>query len=188
MSGEVRRVTAPYEGIPFKGWDPAAPIPAPLSLHTCTVKPEWTDYNGHMSESIYLLVMGDHSDAFFRFFGIDEAYRATGRSLYTVDTRIRYLKECSEGDRLRFTLQLLDLDEKRLHIFHEMLDADSGAVLATGEQLLVHVDMEAGRSSPLPPELFERLEAIRKAHACLPVPSTVGTAIGIVRRKKDPAS
>ena len=36
---EVKRVTAPYEGIPFKGWDEAAPIPAPLKLHRSIVKP-----------------------------------------------------------------------------------------------------------------------------------------------------
>src|SRR5262249_46816161 len=66
------------------GWDDpaAAPIPAPLRLHETTVGPQWVDYNGHMSEWCYLLVMGDSSDQFFRYVGIDDAYRAGGRSLY----------------------------------------------------------------------------------------------------------
>lgn len=176
------RVTSPLEGTPFEGWDEAAPIPAPLSLHTCRVKSEWTDYNGHMSESIFLLVFGDSSDAFFRFFGIDEAYRASGFSLYTMDTRIRNLAEVSEGEPLRLTLQVLDLDEKRLHIFHSMVHGETGVLLSVGEQVLAHVDMKAGRSCPLPPDLYARLDAIRKAHAHLPVHPMVGTTLGLKRK------
>ena len=78
MSQAPGRVVTPLEGVAFAGWDAKKPIPAPLALHACTVKPEWTDYNGHMTESAYLLVFGDSSDAFFRFIGIDEAYRAKG--------------------------------------------------------------------------------------------------------------
>jgi hypothetical protein len=78
---EAGRVVAALEGVPFAGWNAARPIPAPLALHACVVKPEWTDYNGYMRESANLLVFGDNSDAFFRFFGVDEAYRAGGRSL-----------------------------------------------------------------------------------------------------------
>jgi acyl-CoA thioesterase FadM len=54
---------------------------------------DWVDYNGHMSESAYLLAFWDSSDAFFRFFGVDEQYRASGRSLYTVETHLRHLRE-----------------------------------------------------------------------------------------------
>ncbi len=75
------RVTTPREGVAFAGWDDTAPIDAPLRLHDATVIQAWCDYNGHMSESSYLLVVGDNADAFFRYFGIDEAYRASGGSL-----------------------------------------------------------------------------------------------------------
>ncbi len=175
------RVTSPYEGIAFRGWDDSRPIPAPLALYTCSVLPEWTDYNGHMSESIYLYVFGNSSDAFFRFFGIDEAYRDTGFSLYTIDTRIRNLAEVAEGEPLRLTLELIDLDEKRLHIFHRMQHGLSGAELAVAEQVLVHVDMREGRSCKLPPDLHARLAAIRAAHANLPRHPMLGTTLGLKR-------
>jgi carnitine 3-dehydrogenase len=54
-------------------------------------------------------------------------------------------------------------------------------LLATAEQMLVHVDMNTGRSAPLPGELYERLLAIRAAHAVLPTPEQVGRTIGIRR-------
>ncbi|HEY5984986.1 MAG TPA: thioesterase family protein, partial [Streptosporangiaceae bacterium] len=75
----MRRVRTPYEGSGAAPWREGQPVPAPLRLHTTTVRAEWVDYNGHLSESIYLLIFGDSSDAFFRFFGVDEDYRASGR-------------------------------------------------------------------------------------------------------------
>ena len=53
-----------------------------------------------MSESCYLLAFGDSADAFFRFLGIDEEYRAAGHSLYTVETHLHHRREADEGDRL----------------------------------------------------------------------------------------
>ena len=182
MSVARQRITTPLEGMAFKGWDATKPIPAPLRLHACAVKPEWTDYNGHMSESVYLLVFGDSSDAFFRFFGVDEAYRARGFSLYTIDTRIRYLAEAGEGDRLRVALELLDLDAKRLHLFHRMMGEDARTEIAVAEQVLLHIDTRTGKSAPFPPEIANRLAAIRDAHAPLPRHPMVGAPFGLVRR------
>ena len=173
----------PLEGTPAPPWDPAAPIAAPLCLYRPTVLPAWVDYNGHMSESCYLLVFGDNSDAFFRLVGIDEAYRDQGgHSLYTVQTHIHNIREVAEGEPLRLTLQLLDFDDKRVHIFHAMHHGASGDLLATGEQMLVHVDMAQGRATPMPADLQARLQAIAQAHANLPTPPQVGKPMGIRRK------
>ena len=184
MSQAPGRVVTPLEGVPFAGWDAKKPIEAPLALHACMVKAEWTDYNGHMSESAYLLVFGDSSDAFFRFIGIDEAYRASGFSLYTIDTRIRNLAELGVGDPLRLTLQLVDLDAKRLHIFHRMTHGGTGTEAAVAEQVLAHVDIRARRSTPFPPELYDRLAAIRAAHSGLTLHPMIGAPFGIAASRK----
>jgi carnitine 3-dehydrogenase len=175
------RVVTPYEGTGARPWVPGAPVPAPLRLHDTTVAPAWVDYNGHMSESCYLLVFGDSADAFFRFLGIDEGYRAGGHSLYTVETHLHHRREVAEGEPLSLTLQVLDHDEKRIHVFHEMMHGASGDLLATAEQMLVHVDMQAERSAPLPPEVHQRVTAVRRAHEELPVPDVVGRPMGIRR-------
>lgn len=181
MSENPARVVTPYEGTGHRTWQEGAEIPAPLALHTTPVRPEWADYNGHMSESCFLLVFGDNSDAFFRWIGIDEAYREAGRSLFTVETHIHHLREAAEGDPLTLTLQLLDHDSKRLHLFHEMRHGADGTLLATAEQLLLHVDTTAGRTCPLPDTLQHRLAALHAAHAPLPVPASVGVPMGIRR-------
>lgn len=177
------RISTPLEGTPARAWDAAAPIAAPLALHSPVVLPQWVDYNGHMSESCYLLVFGDNSDAFFRFIGIDETYRdAGGMSLYTVQTQIHNLKEAAEGAPLRLTLQVLDVDDKRVHIFHSMFHRETGDLLATGEQMLVHVAMTEGRSTPMPDWLLARVQAIHAAHSVLPKPPQAGASIGIRRK------
>ncbi len=179
---DTRGVVTPYEGTGARPWDPTAPVPAPLSLHRTHVRPEWVDYNGHMSESCYLLVIGDNADAFFRYFGVDERYRSAGHSLYTVETHLHYHSEAGEGDPLTLTLQLVDLDAKRLHVFHAMRHGTTGTLLATAEQLILHVDTKNARAVPLPAHLTERLRRIRAAHAALPVPEDLGHVIGIPRR------
>ena len=176
--GTSQRVTTPNEGRLHAGWDADAPIEAPLRLHETTVIPPWCDYNGHMSESSYLLIVGDNADAFFRFFGIDENYRANGGSLYTAETHLHHLDECNEGDRLTFTLQVLGVDRKRVHIVHEVLNSEGNPV-ATAEQMLLHVDMAAGKVAPLPDHLYEHLKQIEAAHAALPVPDYVGHVMGL---------
>ncbi|MFM0341797.1 thioesterase family protein [Paraburkholderia fungorum] len=177
-----QRLRSPLEGQASVPFDLRAAVPAPLELHRCNVKVEWVDYNQHMSESCYLLVFGDSSDAFFRYAGIDEAYRAQGLSLYTAETYIRNLREVGLGEPLRLTLRLLDFDHKRLHIAHAMYHADRKTLLATAEQILVHVDMNAGKSTPFPMDLRARFEVIHRAHAQAPGDDTVNTLLSIERR------
>lgn len=159
-------------------------IPAPLRLHSSVVGPDWVDYNGHMSEWCYLLVVGDNSDAFFRYVGIDEAYRAAGASLYTVETHLRHLRECSLGDGLDLTLRILDVDDKRVHLFHEVIHAASGEVAATAEQMLVHVDMHAGRSAPMPGPLLVQVRAIHAVHRELAAPAGLSQPMAIRRKER----
>lgn len=178
-----RRISTPLENTPARVWDPQANIDAPLCLHTPVVLPDWVDYNGHMSESCYLLVFGDNSDAYFRYIGIDERYRdERGLSFYTVETHIRNLREVAEGEPLRLTLQLIDADDKRMHIFHSMYHGTTGDLLATSEQMLVHVDMRSGRSSSMPNDIHAHVHAVRAAHAALPRPPQAGASIGIQRK------
>ena len=162
-------------------WSGGDVVPAPLSLYTCRVAPQWVDYNRHMTESAYLLAFGWASDSLFRYIGIDESYRDSGYSFYTAESHLNYYMEASLGEPLRFTTQVLDLDDKRLHLFHTMLHGDTGDVLCTTEQMLLHVDMEQGRATPTKAVPQLALEAIVAAHRDLDVPSTVGHVIGIAR-------
>jgi acyl-CoA thioester hydrolase len=71
----------------------------------------------------------------------------------------------------------LGVDAKRMHLVHEMFHGDTGTLLCTIEQMLVHVDMDAGRSAPILPHVACALHAIAAAHASLPVPAQVGSVM-----------
>jgi hypothetical protein len=51
-------------------------------------------------------------------------------------------------------------------------------LIATAEQMLLHVDTRAGPPR-FPEPIADRLREIRTAHAVLPVPGYVGRSIGI---------
>lgn len=163
-------------------WQPGVEIAAPLALYSAVVDPAWIDYNGHMTESSYLYVFGEASDALFRYVGIDEAYRAAGYSFYTVETHINYYREVGRGEPLRITTHLLGLDTKRLHLFHAMLHGEAGHLLCTTEQMLVHVDTKAATAAPIKPDVVGALSAIVAAHRVLPIPRQVGRQITFAAR------
>lgn len=149
----------------------------PLTLLKTAVDPEWVDYNGHMTESRYLQVFGEASDAFYGYLGVDADYLAGGHSYYTVETHIMHLREVHAEEPIEVSTQLLGQDPKRLRLFHVMTHAENGTRLATAEQMMLHVDTNAQRACPALPEVLGRVEAIAAAHAGLEQPSEAGRRI-----------
>jgi carnitine 3-dehydrogenase len=150
----------------------------PLALHSAAVAADWVDYNGHAHESRYLQVFGDSSDALFAYLGIDADYLAGG-SYFTVESHLSHLREALLDDRLTVTTQVLDFDARRLHVFHSLWREGGGELLATAEQLFLHVDTVARRSAPAGPAVLARVQRIAEAHAALPRPGRAGRAIAI---------
>ena len=145
------------------------------------VPAEWIDYNGHMTEHRYLQCFGEATDAVLARIGVDAAYLATKRSFYTVETHLRHLDEGRRGDTLAVDTQVLAADGKRLQLFHLLRRGADGAVLATAEHMLLHVDTDAGRSVPAEGAVRDALLALAEAHAGLPPPQGAGRAVGAGR-------
>jgi acyl-CoA thioester hydrolase len=58
------------------------------------VRPEWIDYNGHLSEAYYVLVFGHASDAAMVVLGMTPEYLTQTRtSLFTLEAHVRYLDQ-----------------------------------------------------------------------------------------------
>ena len=149
---------------------------APLVMAHMQVLPGWIDYNGHMTESRYLFAASETSDAFLRLIGADMDYVAAGHSYFTAETHILHLGEAKLGDRLIGTLQVLGSDEKRIHAFIRIQRGEE--VMASLEQMFLHVDMKAGRACPAAPEVLARLAPIAEAHKALPRPEAAGRHVG----------
>jgi carnitine 3-dehydrogenase len=143
------------------------------------VEPGWIDYNGHMTESRYLQVLSHASDALLARIGADPDYVAAGHSYFTAETHIRHLGELRIGDPLRAETQILGCDDKRLHIFTTVFHAATGVAAATGEQMLLHVDMHTKRVQPALPHVLARLRPLAAADARKPRPDAAGRAIAM---------
>ena len=133
-------------------------MPEPL-VWSEDVRPEWIDYNGHLSEAYYVLVFGHASDAAMLALGMTSEYLVeTATSLFTLEAHVRYLDQIAPDAHLSVRTSLIGVTGKLLWVWHEMSSEDR--LRATEEVLMVHVDTAAGRASPLPDDLRARAEAL----------------------------
>jgi len=139
-------------------------IAAPLRLHRETVRPGWTDYNGHLNDGYYAVIFSHATDALLDFAGIDAAYRARSRrTVFTGEMTIRYRREAHAGDEVAVETLLTALEPRKFALRHTMRDA-AGTVLATCEVLNLSIDATGPKVVPFEPEIHDRLNQIRAAH------------------------
>ncbi|MDG3040626.1 thioesterase family protein [Roseicyclus marinus] len=136
----------------------------------------WVDYNGHMNEARFVTAFSEAADRLLLWAGMDAAAIAAGHSVFTVETHVRYLSEVQIGDRIQVTTRVLAGGGRKFHIWHELWVGDT--LCATGEQLLLHVDLETRRSALPPPAMADWLARAAANHAALPTPEGLGRHVG----------
>lgn len=151
-------------------------------LYQDEVRKDWVDYNGHMNDAEYARVFSLSVDAFMDYIGLD----ATGReahhyTIFTLETHLCYLMEANEGEALNVTAQLIDVDEKRLHIFFVLKNVEE-EIVATSEQMLMGMDTEANRPAAFPSPVQEKIDTIWTEDETKERPKQVGKTIGIRRK------
>ena len=130
----------------------------PLCTWAEPVQDAWIDYNGHLSEAYYVLVLGHATDAVMDAVGLGPDYRSsTGSSLYTVEAHVRYLDQVGRGETLEVRSWVLGATSKLMWTWHELYAA--GTLRATEEVLGVHVTGSA--ATPFPAPLRAHLDDVR---------------------------
>ncbi len=141
---------------------------------------EWVDYNGHLRDAHYLLIFSFATDALMDLFGLDDAGRkATGHSIFTLESHINYLLEVKQGTPIEVRTQILGVDAKRLDIYHTLHVAGTEPALAANEQMLLNVDMSGPRAAPFALAVLPRVQALAAQHRGLPKPKYAGRAIAL---------
>ena len=159
------------------------PIPAPFVSTALDIEPSWIDYNGHLNMAYYNVLFDRCADQAFELMAMGPNYARDRRlTIYTAEVHVCYVRELHLGDRVTVTFHLIDHDEKRLRAYQEIHHAD-GWLAATSETLSLHIDMEGPRVAPFPPDVMALVEAMRAAHADLPLPERAGRSIGIARKR-----
>ncbi len=155
--------------------EPALPV---VTLNRA-VPLDWTDYNGHMTESRYLDAFAQSTDRFMEIIGCDAEYIAAGGSYFTAETHIRHLGEVNAGDVICVRTRVLQGGGKKMHLWHEMYLGED--LVATGEHFLLHVSLETRKPVDAGPALDAALRRFADAQAGLPRPEGAGRAIGAPR-------
>lgn len=144
------------------------------------VRREWIDYNGHMSEPFYVMVFGYSTDCFLDAVGLDDKYRTENRvSAFTVEAHIRYLDQGLHGDPLYVSTLMTDFDSKKVRLFHTMYRGAEGAVMATEEILLLHVDTNLDKVCTFDDLIAGNLQNLAAEHAAYDRPRDLGRAVSI---------
>jgi len=113
-----------------------------MLLTTKKIIKEWTDYNGHMNLSYYILVFDIGAEVILSKFKMGEhSAKTTKKSTMVVETHTTYNREVKEGDEVDVVLSHFDHDNKRLHYKLEMYDKAKNTLSATTEVLSLYIDL-----------------------------------------------
>jgi len=111
-------------------------------LTTQKIIKEWTDYNGHMNLSYYILIFDMGAEVILSKFKMGEhSAKTTKKSTMVVETHTTYNQEVKKGDEVDVVLSHFDHDNKRLHYKLEMYDKAKNTLSATTEVLSLYIDL-----------------------------------------------
>jgi len=154
--------------------------PAPFVSTVMQIEPQWIDYNGHLNMAYYNVLFDRAVDEVYELIGIGAEYlKRHQHSTFTAECHVRYLREIHLGDPVQVTVYLLAADEKRIHTFEELRHATEGWISATSENMTIHIDMNARKAAPFPPDIRARIQAVVDSHAAVPRPEGIGRKVAM---------
>ena len=135
------------------------------------------DLNGHLNEGYYMVACSKGS--FPRLAQLGETmeyFHETGRTIYTVETHLRYLDDVHAPAVLDIEFMILGCDTKRVHSAY-VVRVD-GKEKATAECMFLHVDARAGRAVAMP----SAMQAAFKSAEVSELPDWSGGRVPMARR------
>ena len=152
---------------------------AGIPIYRTPVAPEWIDYNGHLRDAYYGLIVSHAADALMDRLGMDGTYRAATRcTLYTLEMHLNFLKEVKQDRTIVAAVRVLGADRKRLHAAFELWCEGDAEPAAGAELMLLHVQQGATvRSHPFADQVAaaigQLLESSRALRAEVPASRSI---------------
>jgi acyl-CoA thioester hydrolase len=139
-------------------------------IYRTELAPEWIDYNGHLRDAFYGLIVSYASDALMDRLGMDADYRnRTQNTLYTLEMHTHFFHEVKQSDSVFVNVRLLSTDQKRIHAAFDIVRDADAVVAASSELMLLHVHQgETPASAPFPPEVAGAVAKLAAATASAP--------------------
>jgi acyl-CoA thioesterase FadM len=129
-----------------------------------TVKPREMDVHGQSAMSSYIHRFSAANAQHLAGFGMTPAYmRDAGRGFSTFEFQVKFMRGLRAGDAVSVKSALLHVGNSSMRVFHKMFDEATGDLVASLDQLGVHLDVAARRPTPLPDALRDKAKALAAA-------------------------
>ena len=153
-------------------------------IYSTAVDPAWIDYNGHLRDGYYGVIMSLACDALMDRLGLDERYRRdTGCTLFTLEQHQHFLHEVMKSDHLEVRVRLLAADAKRMHVAFDFYTARYPDPVSMGEVMLLHVKQGATPGAvPFPEKIARAIAALLRASAPLSAPGPPSRPLELRKR------
>ena len=157
---------------------------ARTTIYRAAVLPGWIDFNGHLRDAYYVVVLSSAIDALMDRLGLDARYRErTHCTLYTLEMHMHWRHEVKAGATLEIDALVLGADAKRLHLGCDVRVAGREEPVATAEFMLLHVRQDAEpASAPFPPEAAHAIAALAATDDGAAWPGPRSRALTLARR------
>lgn len=112
---------------------------------------------GHMNVMWYTGKFDEATWHLFAHLGLTPLYlRDRRRGMVAVQQETTYKRELIAGDLITIQSGVLEMREKVIRFYHEMLNAETRELAAKTTLTGVHLDSETRKSCPFPAEILER--------------------------------
>jgi acyl-CoA thioester hydrolase len=129
----------------------------PVLTYRGIVYPWQCDHVGHMNVMWYVSKFDEATWQLLATVGITPSYlRRHGRAMAAVHQEITYKHELRPGDLVTIRSGILEVREKVIRFFHEMVNDETGEVAALAVLTGVHMDAGARGACPFPEEIRAR--------------------------------
>lgn len=144
------------------------------------VIPEWIDINGHMNVAYYLRAFDLAVDKQWIQLGMTQEYIEVEKfSTFSVECHITYQKEMKLDEEFIIESSILAYDEKRIHLFQTMLNANNKEIASTAEWMILHINMRTRKVAPWSDKILESIEKMVSNQVIANWPKEAGKKMGI---------
>jgi len=137
-----------------------------MILKTEKVIKEWTDYNGHMNMSYYILIFDNAAEIMLTKFNMGgDSAQNDKKSTFAVETHTTYNQEVKLGEEVEVHLTYLDHDKKRIHYRVSMFHKEKKYLAATTEVLSLYIDLNQRKVAEFEPEKIKIMDDFIKTNS-----------------------
>jgi len=137
-----------------------------MILKTEKVIKEWTDYNGHMNMSYYILIFDNAAEVMLTKFNMGgDSAQNDKKSTFVVEMHTNYNQEVKLGEEVETHLTYIDHDKKRIQYKLSMFHKEKKYLAATNEVLSLYVDLNQRKVVEFDPDRVKIMDDFIKKNS-----------------------